>query len=425
MIVCLLTLGRCLGQDLVSSGRAPLDRINLVNLLNERIRAADRSTSMRELAALVDSCSRYASESAVIATALTGWLQENHPLYADRTPTEVSQFRGFIMAALGKFPPNEDLYKCVRYELLFGAHPFNITAAAVAARGFTDSASLLIPLLEPYLDKSYNDQWVDITTPELHYPVMKPTKAKHEIILTLMAYGESAYRSVKLMDAISASSNEVCCGVDTGLYAMAGRAAAYLRKVTPPCCRKDVMDDADAGSRGMLVIDRKKRKAIVVRDLALVDQSGRALQLADLMGKPFILTFFYTRCTNPLKCASTVHRLGELEMALGNGRLAHQVGIYGMTYDPDFDTPPVLRKYGEMYGLGFNDRLRLLKTADNTETRLSEELGLRVSYGAGSVNQHGIQLFVFDKRGRLAAVCDNDIWTVQELLPILTNLVKE
>ena len=47
------------------------------------------------------------------------------------------------------------------------------------------------------------------------------------------------------------------------------------------------------------------------------------------------------------------------------------------------------------------------------------------NYGAGTVNQHGIQLFVFDKQGRLAAVCDNDSWSVSDVKNCLASLIDE
>ena len=87
--------------------------------------------------------------------------------------------------------------------------------------------------------------------------------------------------------------------------------------------------------------------------------------------KPFVLAFFYTQCTNALKCVSTVHRLGELETECIKDNLPDRVGIYGMTYDPDFDTPSILKKYGEMYGVRFNKNMKFLKTEDSSGAILS------------------------------------------------------
>lgn len=393
------------------------------SVMQKVISAADQTFLLQELTTIVNICSEYFNGSDDISLSLTGWLKESHPIYATRTPTEANQFRGFLLSSLSKFPPNDELYKYVKYELLFGGHAFNIAAAAAVAKNFTDQSQEIIPLMEPYLSSSFRDQWVDITTPELNYPVVNPTKARYEIILTLIAYGASAFRSVKLLDYIVESNNFGSFEVDSALHNKAERAAKYLRKITPECCQKETV--VEAGQRGMVIIDKKNRKAASTSNLKLVDQEGRSLKFVDLRSKPFVLTFFYTQCANPLKCISTVHRLGELEAECIKNNMAHKVGLYGMTYDPDFDTPPILKKYGELYGVEFNKNMKFLKTADNSVAPLSNQLQLRVSYGAGSVNQHGLQLFVFDKKGRLAAVCDNDLWEVSDVYKVLIQLIKE
>jgi protein SCO1/2 len=157
----------------------------------------------------------------------------------------------------------------------------------------------------------------------------------------------------------------------------------------------------------------------------LIDQEGESLQFQDLRNKPFVLTFFYTQCTNASKCVSSVHRLGELETACIENNLADKVGIYGMTYDPDFDTPPILKKYGKLYGVKFNENTKFFKSVSNSPTKFFEQLQVRVNYGAGTVNNHGIQLFIFDKKGKLAAVCDNDFWSVSDVKKCLMSLVDE
>ena len=54
--------------------------------------------------------------------------------------------------------------------------------------------------------------------------------------------------------------------------------------------------------------------------------------------------------------------------------------------------------------------------------RYFNQLQVRVNYGAGTVNNHGIQLFIFDKKGRIAAICDNDAWSASDVKKFLVNL---
>lgn len=394
------------------------------SVLVQAVAACNSSSSLSELAGIVEACSKYPA-SAEISLALTGWLRENHPIYADRLPTEANQFRGYLLAALEKFPPGLELYQYVKSELVFAGHAFNIAAAASTARSFPDKAAELIPLMEPFLSANYQDQSVDITTPLLNYPIVHPTRARYEIIETLKTFGAPAYRSVALLDEIAACKSCGTFGRDPSLHLMAQAAAEHLRAVTPACCRKEPGVKASPEKRGMVLIDKKQRKPLVVASVRLLDQEGQALQFSAFAGRPFVLTFFYTQCPNSLKCVSTVHRLGELEAACAKKNLAGKVGILGMTYDPYFDSPSILKKYGKRYGVQFSESVKFLKAVDSSDAALRDQLQLRVSYGAGSVNQHGVQLFLFDKWGRLAATHDNEVWSVPEVESSLLALIDE
>jgi protein SCO1/2 len=408
-------------KNIVTNKSVPLTTVGTI--MQDVISAADETFGLSELTTVVNLCSEYCNKSTDVSLSLAGWLREDHPIYKDKTPTDANQFRAFLLSSLSKFPANEEIYKYVKYELLFADHTINIAAAAVAARNFPDKSAELMPLLEPFLGNSFSDEWVDITTPELNYPILNPTKARYEIILTLTAYGVRAYKSVKLLDEITACKNCGEYGNDSILYAKAKKAAEYIHKVTPPCCQKEAT--AQTIQHEIMLINKENRKVISAGSIKLLDQEGDSLTFKGLTGKPFVLTFFYTQCTNALKCVSSVHRLEELETECINNNLVDRVGIYGMTYDPDFDTPSILKKYGEMYGVRFNKNMKFLKSEDNSGEVLSDQLQLRVNYGAGTVNQHGIQLFVFDKNGRLAAVCDNDGWSASDVKKCLTSLIDE
>lgn len=392
------------------------------SIMQKAITVADETFSTNELTAIVNICTRYCNNSSVISSLLVKLLKENHPLYKNRTPTEVNQFRAFLLSSLSKFPPDEEIYKYVKSELLFGDHSINIAAAAVTARNFPDKSSELIPLMEPYLNSSFPDEWVDITTSELNYPILHPTKARYEIISTLAVYGTTAYQSVKLLDEIAACGNCREYGFDSTLYKKAREVAEHIRKVTPECCKKEI---ASTEQHNIMFIEKQNRKTISTYGIKIIDQEGDSLQFNDLTEKPFVLTFFYTQCTNASKCVSTVHRLGELETECIKNNIADKIGIYGITYDPDFDTPAILKKYGKMYGVRFNADTKFFKTTSLLDMAFLNQLQLRVNYGAGTVNQHGIQLFIFDKQGKLAAVCDNNSWSVNEVKKYLMNLINE
>jgi cytochrome oxidase Cu insertion factor (SCO1/SenC/PrrC family) len=391
-------------------------------IVERAIQAADQSFTLDELTAVVRMATACCTNSAAVSQSLTALLRENHAVYAGKLPTEASQFRGFLIASLGAFPPNDDLYSYVKTEFLFGGHAFGIAAAAVAARNFPQKADELVPLMEPFLGHTYEDQWVDLSTPELKYPLENPTRARHEIVRTLATYGARACRSLPRLDEVRAGKLGSQAADDV-LHREATMAAEHIRRVSPLCRRESTPTGATAA--GLRVIEKRQRKPFPTHSLKLVDQDGQPLEFRALRGSPFALTFFYSRCTNTMKCVMTVRRLSALVTECAKDDLTDRVGIYGMTYDPQFDGPSILKKYGSMHGMKFSRNVRLVKTAGELGTAFREQLQLRVSYGAGSVNQHGIQLFVFDKEGRLAATHDNELWSPLDVKNCLARLAAE
>jgi protein SCO1/2 len=129
--------------------------------------------------------------------------------------------------------------------------------------------------------------------------------------------------------------------------------------------------------------------ATAVRRVHLEDQDAAPLSLFDALApQPTIVAFFYTRCMNPAKCSLTITRLGALARALPG-----RYGLLAISYDPDFDVPDRLRRYGAERGFPFGDGVRLVRAVTGwPEVRAM--FGLRVGYGPVTVNEHARELFL-------------------------------
>lgn len=84
---------------------------------------------------------------------------------------------------------------------------------------------------------------------------------------------------------------------------------------------------------------------------ALVDDRGEPLTEADWQGKLTLVTFIFTRCPVPEYCPAMALRFGEIQnQVLADATLRANVRLYGVTLDPEFDQPEILRAYGEAVG---------------------------------------------------------------------------
>jgi protein SCO1/2 len=87
----------------------------------------------------------------------------------------------------------------------------------------------------------------------------------------------------------------------------------------------------------------------LVADFTLTNQDGQVTTLADLTNHVWVGDIIFTRCAGP--CPIMTAQMKSLQDALPQTSNAKLVTL---TTDPDFDTPPIMKKYGERFGADFN-----------------------------------------------------------------------
>ncbi len=96
-------------------------------------------------------------------------------------------------------------------------------------------------------------------------------------------------------------------------------------------------------SRGLSTIYKQGKPLGRVADFYLTESSGKTLRRADLIGRVWVADFIFTRCQGP--CPIMSGKMAELQR-----KLPSEVSFVSFSVDPEFDTPEVLRKYGQKYG---------------------------------------------------------------------------
>jgi protein SCO1/2 len=86
-----------------------------------------------------------------------------------------------------------------------------------------------------------------------------------------------------------------------------------------------------------------------VADFTLTNQDGQVTTLADLTNHVWVADIIFTRCAGP--CPVMSAQMKSLQAALPPASRARLVTL---TTDPDYDAPPVMKKYGERFGANFN-----------------------------------------------------------------------
>jgi protein SCO1/2 len=87
-----------------------------------------------------------------------------------------------------------------------------------------------------------------------------------------------------------------------------------------------------------------------VPDFVLVDQADRRVRFSTYRGKAMLLTFIYTRCPLPDYCPPINLNLAKInEALLKDKNLYAKTHLLSISFDPEHDTPSVLRTYGAAF----------------------------------------------------------------------------
>jgi protein SCO1 len=88
----------------------------------------------------------------------------------------------------------------------------------------------------------------------------------------------------------------------------------------------------------------------LVPDFKLLNQSGKTVSIDEFKGKALLLTFIYTRCPLPDFCPRMSQNFAKVDKALAaDPSLYAKTHLLSISFDPDYDTPAVLRSYGGAY----------------------------------------------------------------------------
>lgn len=159
-------------------------------------------------------------------------------------------------------------------------------------------------------------------------------------------------------------------------------------------------------------------------DVIYTDQDGRKGTIRNLVTKPALITFFYSRCQNGHKCSAAVTRAAALQRRLEQVGILEQVRLLLITYEPQFDTPERIKRFGLDRGLRFDNALGVRLDPDG-QKQLLDELEVPVNYNGDWVNTHGVALFLIDVRGKLARKYHTIIWDNDQVVRDIKQLLAE
>jgi len=166
----------------------------------------------------------------------------------------------------------------------------------------------------------------------------------------------------------------------------------------------------------------------IVPDFALTNQAGRVVSRDDLRGRVWVADIIYTRCLGP--CANLTLKMSRLQAALPADA---PVKLISLTADPEFDTPEVLKRYGEKFGAS-GERWQFLTGKKPDLYRLAtkglllvvEETKPELRESENDLFVHSTRFVVVDKQARIRASFDRaEPSSSQKILETIQVLLQE
>src|ERR1041385_1289137 len=146
-----------------------------------------------------------------------------------------------------------------------------------------------------------------------------------------------------------------------------------------------------------------------VGEFTLTNQLAQPVHLANLKGRVWVADVIFTRCAGP--CLTMTRAMKELQRVLPRDGKAQLISI---TTDPEYDTPAVLKRYGERFGADPKRWTFLTGSKQEIQNLAVQSLKLSVNEKTpqerSSTNDlfiHSTIFVIADKKGRLRGIFES------------------
>ena len=180
--------------------------------------------------------------------------------------------------------------------------------------------------------------------------------------------------------------------------------------------RREEVDLAEANPTPTIPAERaaRLREGDRMPPFTLTNQNGERINLETFRGRPFVLTFIFTRCPIPNFCPRMSNNFSELQSAIRDGSgILTNARLLCVTLDPAFDTPQILKEYGAQFPA--DPTIWMFATGDEKEIdALTRAFSVHRETEGGTIS-HGLATALIDQEGRIARIWRGNSWSPAEV----------
>src|SRR3954464_8573110 len=162
-------------------------------------------------------------------------------------------------------------------------------------------------------------------------------------------------------------------------------------------------------------------------DYHFTNELGQAVNLSDFKGQALAITFIFTRCPFPTYCPRMSTNFKDTQKLLKErSNASTNWHLFTITFDPVFDTPPVLRQYAKRFEA--DPQHWNFLTGDLMDiTAIAEQFGLlfwRPDPKEATGISHNLRTIVIDAEGKVFKVMTQNEWKPETLADTILEASK-
>lgn len=187
--------------------------------------------------------------------------------------------------------------------------------------------------------------------------------------------------------------------------------------VAPPPASPPPVAQADTLRRAREVEPLKEGD--IMPEYHFTNELGQPFNLSDFKGQALALSFIFTRCPYPTFCPRMSDNFAQAQKALkAMPNAPTNWHLLTLTFDPDFDTPAVLKGYAKRFEA--DPKHWSFGTCELIDmTAITEQFGLlfwKPDPKQPTGISHNLRTVVIDAKGRVQRILPENTWNVDELV---------
>lgn len=163
-----------------------------------------------------------------------------------------------------------------------------------------------------------------------------------------------------------------------------------------------------------------------VPDFSFTNQNGKRISLQQYRGETVLITFIYTRCPFPDFCPRMSSNFAEIYKQVGTSPVLAHAHLLSISFDPEHDTPKVLRDYGfrvaHTHEAALFSRWEFAVPAAADLPRITDFFALTVKPEGGMIT-HNLSTAVIGPDGKIVKWYHGSDWQVSDLIRDATGAV--